>query len=189
MEISFIMVWAFIARISIKTLEKMHVVMVLKIKNRHRLKERETKDLISDLKTRVGIDSFGVTVVIDVGLLEEFSVVLVNDSVDFYYHHNQIVPTLQGISKYQLKTHGVVVDMGAIGFITKGADVMAPGIIDADPRIQKDDIVWVCDEKYHKPLAVGIALLTGEEMKLKQPGKAVKTLHYVGDRLWTLSHQ
>jgi PUA domain protein len=96
---------------------------------------------------------------------------------------------LQGIAKYQPKTHGVTIDMGAIGFITKGADVMAPGITDADPGIQKDDIVWVCDEKHHKTLAVGIALLTGEEMKLKQPGKAVKILHYVGDRLWTLSHQ
>ena len=162
--------------------------MALKIKNRHRLKEREAKDLISDLKTRVGIESFGAEAV-DIGMLEDFSVVLVNDSVDFFFHQNQLVPTLQGINKYQPKTHGVIVDMGAIGFITKGADVMTPGITDADPGIQKEDIVWVCDEKHHKPLAVGIALITGEEMKLKQPGKAVKTLHYVGDRLWTLCHQ
>jgi PUA domain protein len=78
--------------------------------------------------------------------------------------------------------------MGAIGFITKGADVMAPGITDVDVSIQRDDLVWICDEKHRKPLAVGIALLTGEEMKTKKPGKAVKTLHYVGDRLWAVTH-
>ena len=42
--------------------------------------------------------------------------------------------------------------MGAVGFITKGADVMAPGITDADPMIQKDDLVWICDEKHRKPI-------------------------------------
>jgi len=189
MEISFIRVWAFIARITIKTLEKMHVLMALKIKNRHRLKEREAKDIISGLKTRFGVDFFDAKATVDVGTLEEFSVVLVNDSIDFFFYNNQLVLTLQGVNKYQPKTHGVVVDMGAISFITKGADVMVPGITDADPGIQKDDIVWVCDEKHHKPFAVGIALMTGEEMKMKQPGKAVKTLHYVGDRLWTLTHQ
>jgi len=78
--------------------------------------------------------------------------------------------------------------MGAVGFIIKGADVMAPGIIDADNTIQKDDVVWICDEKHHKPLATGIALMNGEEMKSKKPGKAVKTLQYVGDRFWVLTH-
>jgi len=183
------MVWACGARITIKTSEKMRVSMALRIKNRHRLKEREAKELLSMLQARTGIDAFDATAAVDVGTLEDLSVVLVNDSMDFFLYHNQLIPTLQGIAKYQPKTHGVVVDMGAISFITKGADVMAPGITDADPGIQKDDVVWICDEKHHKTLAVGIALLTGEEMKQKQPGKAVKTLHYVGDRLWTLSHQ
>jgi PUA domain protein len=78
--------------------------------------------------------------------------------------------------------------MGAVVFITKGADVMAPGITDADPMIKKDDLVWICDEKHRKPLAIGIAIMTGEEMKTKKTGKAVKTLHFVGDRLWMLTH-
>ena len=189
MGIAFIMVWAATIRKTLKTSEKMHGTMVLHIKNRHRLKEKEARELISKLRAKTGIDSFDVVKAVDVGMLEDIMVVLVDDSVDFFYHQDQLIPTLQGIAKYQPKTHGIVVDMGAISFITKGADVMAPGITDADPSIQKDDIVWVCDEKHHKTLAVGIAFLTGEEMKMKQPGKAVKTLHYVGDRLWVLSHQ
>ncbi len=173
----------------LKTPEKMHGTMALRIKNRHRLKEKEARELIAKLKTKTGIDSFDPSKAVDVGTLEDIQVVLVDDNVDFFYHKDQLVPTVEGINRCQPQTHRVVVDMGAISFVTKGADVMTPGIVDADPGIQKDDIVWVCDEKYHKVLAVGIALVTGEEMRLKHPGKAVKTLHYVGDRLWVLSHQ
>jgi len=183
------MVWAMIIRVMLKTPEKMYSPMVLRIKNRHRLKEKEARELIVKLKTKAGIDSFDSSKTVDVGMLEDIMVVLVGDSVDFFYHQDQLVPTIEGINRFQPTTHRVVVDMGAVGFVTKGADVMAPGIRDADAGIQKDDIVWVCDEKYHKVLAVGIALVAGEEMRLHHSGKAVKTLHYVGDRLWVLSHQ
>ncbi|KYK20034.1 hypothetical protein AYK25_09215 [Thermoplasmatales archaeon SM1-50] len=162
--------------------------MAMKIKNRHRLKEREVKELALDLKTRFHSDFFDEKAAIDIGTLEEFTVLLINDSIDFMIYNNKFVFTLQGIAKYQPKTNFVVVDMGAVGFVTKGADVMAPGITDADESIQKEDLVWICDEKYHKSLAVGVALMSGEEMKTKKQGKAVKTVHYVGDRLWTLSH-
>lgn len=162
--------------------------MALKIKNRHRLKEREVKDLAADLKTRFQGDFFDAKAAVDTGTLEEFTVLLVNDSIDFLIHDNKVVFTLQGVGKYKPRTNFVVIDMGAVGFITKGADVMAPGIIDVDEAIQKDDLVWICDEKHRKPLAIGVALMSGEEMKTKKQGKAIKTLHYVGDRLWTLTH-
>lgn len=162
--------------------------MAVKIKNRHRLKEREVKELAADLKTRFQGDFFDEKVAVDIGTLEEFTVLVVNDSVDFMIYEDKVIFTLHGLAKYQPKTNFVVVDMGAVGFITKGADVMAPGITDADGTIQKDDLVWICDEKHHKPLAVGISLMTGAEMKTKKPGKAVQTLHYVGDRLWALTH-
>ena len=162
--------------------------MAVKVKNRHRLKEREVKELITDLNTRFHGDFFDEKAAVDIGTVEEFTVLLVNDSIDFIMHNNKVVFTLQGLMKYQPTTNFIVVDMGAVGFIVKGADVMAPGITDADSMIQKDDLVWICDEKYRKLLAVGVALMTGEEMKTKKPGKAVKTLHYVGDRLWMLTH-
>ena len=64
---------------------------------------------------------------------------------------------------------------------------MAPGIVDADPSILKDDYVWICDENNKKPLAIGIALMSGEQMKQSKEGKAIKNLHYVGDELWNLT--
>jgi PUA-domain protein len=162
--------------------------MAVKIKNRHRLKEREVKEFIADLQSRFQETFFDTTASVDVGTLEEFTVFLVNDSIDFMRYQDRIVFTLQGVNNYRLQNKYVVVDMGAVSFITKGADVMAPGIIDADEGIQKDDVVWICDEKHHKPLAIGISLMTGLEMKTKKPGKAIKTIHYVGDQLWILSH-
>jgi PUA domain protein len=161
--------------------------MIVKIKNRHRLKEREVKELVNELKTRFHGDFIDSKATVEVGTLEEFTVLLIDDCINFFIDNNKLVFTLHGLNKYQPNTNFVVVDMGAVSFIAKGADVMAPGITDADPMIQKDDFVWICDEKHRKLLAVGVALMTGEEMKTKKPGKAVKTLHYVGDRLWMLT--
>jgi PUA-domain protein len=162
--------------------------MAVKIKNRHRLKDREVKELSTELQAQFGDDFFKGTIIVDVGSIEEYTVLLVNDSMDFFRYNNKVMFTLQGLMKHHLQTKYVVIDMGAVGFITKGADVMAPGITDVDVAIQKDDFVWVCDEKHRKPLATGIALMSGEEMKTKKPGKAVKTLQYVGDRFWMLTH-
>lgn len=80
----------------------------------------------------------------------------------------------------------VVVDMGAVRFLANGADVMSPGIVDADPEIERDDIVIVVDEKHHKPLAVGISLISGPEMIKNNSGKAIKTIHHIGDAIWDL---
>ena len=69
-------------------------------------------------------------------------------------------------------------------FVTNGADVMAPGIVDADIDIDENDQVWICDEVHNKPLAIGIANMTGEQMIAEKKGKAITTVHYVGDYLW-----
>lgn len=160
--------------------------MSVKIKNRHRLKNKEIKDILNELKIAFSLDFFDVSSSVEIGDLEEFRVILVDDEIDFVIIENKVVFTLRGLYKYKPKEHFAVVDMGAVGFVTKGADIMAPGIIDADIDIQESDYVWICDEKHHKPLAVGIALMTGEEMKNSNKGKAIKNIHYVGDRLWNL---
>jgi len=100
------------------------------------------------------------------------------------FYEYKIIFTLNGINIFKPKEKFVVVDMGAIKFITSGADVMAPGIVDADRNIVENDQVWICDEKHHKPLAVGIAIMNGEQMITEEKGKAVKTIHHVGDQIW-----
>ncbi|WNZ30441.1 MAG: RNA-binding protein [Candidatus Bathyarchaeota archaeon] len=78
----------------------------------------------------------------------------------------------------------VVVDMGAVPYVCKGADVMAPGIQEIHGEFNENGLVLVVDERHRKPLAVGLALFSSEEMKKIDRGKTIKTLHYVGDKLW-----
>ena len=76
----------------------------------------------------------------------------------------------------------VVVDAGAVRFVVNGADIMKPGIVSADPEIAAGDLVVIVEVRHKKPLAIGRALVTGTEMKGE--GKAVKSLHHVGDLIW-----
>ncbi|MFB0557591.1 MAG: PUA domain-containing protein [Candidatus Bathyarchaeia archaeon] len=78
----------------------------------------------------------------------------------------------------------VVVDMGAIPYVCNGADVMAPGIEEIRGEFEEGDFVVIRDVSYGKALSVGSSLESSEEMRRMRKGKAVKNLHYVGDRLW-----
>ena len=78
----------------------------------------------------------------------------------------------------------VQVDMGAVPFLRNGANVMAAGINGTDEIIASGDLVWVRDEIHQRPLAIGEALLDGAAMVATTRGKAVKTLHYIGDSIW-----
>ena len=43
---------------------------------------------------------------------------------------------------------------------------------------------YIRDEKNGQPLAVGKALISSGEMIASNTGKAVKSLHHVGDDIW-----
>ena len=95
--------------------------------------------------------------------------------------------TLKGIMELKPTMKWITVDMGAVKYLANGADVMAPGITEADPEIEKGDLVWVRDERNLRPLCVGEALIKGNEMAPTDSGKAVKTMHYVGDPIWNVT--
>lgn len=74
--------------------------------------------------------------------------------------------------------------MGAIKFVTNGADIMRPGITKIEPTIKKGDIVRVSDEMHDRILAVGQAMFDAEEMEKNISGKVVKNLHTITDYVW-----
>ncbi|HHF59041.1 MAG TPA: RNA-binding protein, partial [Thermoplasmatales archaeon] len=76
------------------------------------------------------------------------------------------------------------IDMGAIKFIAGGADVMVPGIVDADRDIHEGDPVWIRDENHGRAIAVGISLMNGSDLIKLEKGRGVKNIHWVGDRIW-----
>jgi len=156
----------------------------VKIKNRHRLKARDIKQLQDELKKTFTNDFFNEKSSVETGDIDDQKIIFVDGDPCFMFYENRIIFTLYGLNKFKPKQKFVVVDMGAIKFVANGADIMAPGIVDADVEIDKDDQVWICDEVHRKPLAIGIANMTGEQMITEKKGKAIKTIHYVGDNLW-----
>ena len=156
-------------------------------RNRHRLKRKEIKNLLNTIQNKFSIPLFTEKSAVDTAQYEHMKLILVDDDIDFFHYKDTIFFTLKGVNKYHPKKYYVIVDMGAVGFVTNGADVMVPGIVDADPQIQPGDLIWIADETHKKPLGVGEALLTGEEMIANTTGKAIKNIHYIGDPLWEIS--
>ena len=156
----------------------------MKIKNRHRLKSKDIGKVLNELQQTFSCSLFDEKSNVETGVIEGTKMVFIDNRPCFFYQDNNILFTLEGLEKYKPKEHFVVIDMGAVKFVTNGADVMTPGIVDADENICEGDQVWVCDEKNYKPLAVGIALMPGEQMKNEKKGKAIRIIHYVGDKLW-----
>jgi len=110
-------------------------------------------------------------------------VVYLNNEPAFFYYENQLYPTLKYLLKQPiLKT--ITVDMGAVRFVVNGADIMRPGIVAIDANIQKNEAIIIIDQNNKKPLAVGIALFSSEEMQKVSSGKVIKNIHYVGDEIW-----
>jgi PUA-domain protein len=90
--------------------------------------------------------------------------------------------TVLGAIELMPKKRLVVVDAGAVRFVVNGADIMKPGIVSADPEIAVGDLVVIVEVRHQKPLAIGRALVAGTDMNGE--GKAVKSLHHVGDAIW-----
>ena len=116
-------------------------------------------------------------------LEEKHKIIFINGEAALFYYEGSLLPTLKLLQKNNaLKT--VTVDMGAVRFVVNGADIMRPGIRLCEPGIKKDDFVSIVDETHKKPLAIGIAMFSGEEIMAQKGGKAVKNLHWVGDEIW-----
>lgn len=154
----------------------------MKIKKRYYLKKKKLKEI----KAKLGPYSPLIPSKAKVEILETDlpDLILVDGEPILMILDGDPFPTLKGVLKQPIESHIVVVDMGAVKFMASGADVMSPGIVAADPQIQEGDTVIIVDENHRKPLAMGKAIISGEEMVKKDKGKAVNTLHYIGDKIW-----
>ncbi len=116
--------------------------------------------------------------------LEEYSIILVDGKPLLFEIEGHLFPTVRGALEMELQKRVVTVDKGAIRFVSNGADIMAPGVVAADPEIKDGDLVIIVEETHRKPLAIGKALMEGLEMVEATSGKAIKSIIHVGDKLW-----
>ncbi|ALV63087.1 conserved protein with predicted RNA binding PUA domain [Thermococcus sp. 2319x1] len=168
------------------------------MKIKHPLSKKEVKKIMEEIARIFGEEVAGKLISKnDQVLVGEFDattqILFVNGKPRFIRREKLIFPlviTLYEISdKEDLRKwkRRVVVDQGAVPYILNGADVMAPGIVDADEGIKEGDFVFVVEEEYGRPLAIGIALMDGKTMKEKTKGKAVKVIHHAKDKIWELT--
>ncbi|TLZ69855.1 MAG: RNA-binding protein [Methanobacteriota archaeon] len=161
----------------------------MRVRRRQRLRRKEINAFSQGIADALGVDPFRDRDDIDLAEAEAWRLLIADNEVRGLVVGDRPFLTVRGLLAYPPARRYVTVDMGAVRFVYNGADVMAPGIVDADPGIAPGDLVWVRDEKNRRPLAVGEALISGPEMVASEHGKAVRTLHHVGDPLWKLDEE
>ena len=81
------------------------------------------------------------------------------------------------------KFPNVEVDMGAVKFMCKGANLMRPGI-KKFTEFEKDKLVCIVEETHHKFLAVGKSVVSSSELENMEKGEVIQNLHYISDKFW-----
>ena len=81
------------------------------------------------------------------------------------------------------KFPNVEVDMGAVKFMCKGANLMRPGI-KKFTEFKKGKLVCIVEETHHKFLAVGKAMVSSLELENMEKGEVVQNIHYISDKFW-----
>jgi PUA domain protein len=156
------------------------------VSSRHHLRSDAVRDIEEALAA-----GFGMEVSAEGAERVEFadsdwSVVLVDGEPVVTYFEGEPAPTVRGANAHPPTKRVVTVDAGAVSFVSDGADVMRPGIVEADEAIEAGDLVVVAEETHGKVLAVGRSRVAGAELT-GDSGKVVDSLHHVGDELYGFS--
>ena len=165
------------------------------------LSKKMVKEILKYLKKREEIDQLLIdffknadsvklidTQKYDIIVADSLPVLFRKKNSDFY------VPTLF-IVNYILNTRkslilpAVVVDEGAVKPLTRGADVMIPGIRKVIKPFCKGSIVAVLEPKERYAIVIGIALVDSTTIIPGTKGKGIENLTYLNDDLWQLSLQ
>lgn len=162
------------------------LVSELKIRKRVRLKAKQSRALRDQFKDILpGVELWSDSAAVETGNLPDFDVIIVDGEVHGVIQDDEPFLSVRGLLAYRPVDRSVTVDMGAIRFVHNGADIMAPGIVAADEGLQEGDWCWVKDEKNGQPLAIGRCLMAGAAMAGNK-GKAVASVHHIGDKVWEL---
>ena len=155
----------------------------MEVSSRHHLRS----DAVGEVEAALA-EHFGVEVAVDGAERVEFSdsdwsVVLVDRVPLVTFFDGEPAPTVRGANEHPPTKRVVTVDAGAVSFLSDGADVMRPGIVEADEAIEPGDLVVIVEETHGKALAIGRSRVAGGDL-LGDSGKVIDSLHHVGDDLF-----
>jgi PUA domain protein len=158
----------------------------MEVKSRHHLRSDAIAEIEGALAEQLGVDIDAETFEKVELTNDEWDVVLVAGEPHVLYLDGDPFLTVTGANEYPPTKRIVTVDAGAIQFVSDGADVMRPGIVETTDDIEAGDLVVINEENHGKFLAVGRAKADSDAM-LGDEGRVVESLHHVGDELYELS--
>lgn len=154
--------------------------------SRYFLKDRDSRKFIEEISETLHMNVeqiFGKKVRVEVKETENGDLFFFNGKPILARLNGVIFPTLLHDELFSVFPK-IVVDMGAVPYVCKGADIMAPGVVSINGNFDVGQVVVIVDERHNKPLGVGLANFGSDELRSLSSGKIVKNLHYIGDKLW-----
>ncbi|WP_254863942.1 RNA-binding protein [Halovivax gelatinilyticus] len=158
----------------------------MQVKSRHHLRSDDVSAVETAVGERLGVDLDGDAYELVEFEESDWEVVLVDGEPLVAYFDEEPFLTVRGANATDPDDRLVIVDAGAVSFVSDGADVMRPGIADVRGEITAGDLVLIAEESHEKVLAVGRSRVDGDEL-LGDAGKVVDSLHFVGDDLYSFS--
>jgi len=156
-----------------------------KASKRRTLKSSQAKQLVEDFKRFFPQSALDLErgQIIEEVVVDKGKLYFADDKPLVISVGGKLLPSLA--NEELLKTlPSLVVDMGAIPHICNGADIMRPGIKQIQGDFEKGTIVLVKDQKFSKPIAIGVAEAGSASIRAMSKGMAAKNVHYVGDSFW-----
>lgn len=150
------------------------------------MREKEVRQILVIFSQTFGVDPeqlLGINPGIELVKTLTAEILMVNGEPLLARSNGVLYPTLV-FNELSNLLPKIVVDMGAVSYICRGADIMAPGVVQVKGDFVEKTLLLIVDERYKKSLAIGIALFNSKTINTLKRGKIAKNLHYVGDKLW-----
>lgn len=147
------------------------------------ISKSETASLLKTISERWGIE-FPKIKNLKVHQITEDAQIIVGNGVKILKTNDEFLPFLSEINLLE-KFPYVMVDMGAVKFLCKGANVMRPGIKN-HTEFKKDEIICVIEESQQKFLAIGKSLVSSLDLEKMERGEVIKNMHYISDKFWEI---
>lgn len=158
---------------------------------RYSLRTKDAKQVLAEASENLKFDLeelYGEKTNVEIVKSDVGSFFLVDGKPVMFKTGEKVLPTLH-FSEFVARAPKIVVDMGAVPFVCKGADIMAPGVVRIEGDFGKGDLVLIIDMKHAKALALGESLLDSETAKQTKKGPVARSLHYVSDKIWEKSKE
>jgi PUA domain protein len=147
------------------------------------ISKSETVSLLRTISERWGIQ-FPKIKNLKVHQITDDAKIIVGEGLKILQINDEYLPFLSEIKLLE-RFPFVMVDMGAVKFMCKGANVMRPGI-KGHNEFDKEKIVCVIEESQHKFLAVGKSVVSSADIDMMEKGEVIKNLHYISDKFWEI---